>query len=72
MGVFQVFNFSNCTKSRNIYATSIYKLLEMVFEQLTEILFPSEWKKGNAVRIYKKEDMHRKITLECRYLWEYF
>ena len=39
---------------------------------LLEIPFPSEWKKGNAVRIYKKEDMHWKITLECRYLWENF
>ena len=35
---------------------SIYKPLEIVFKQCTEIvLFPSEWKKANIVPIHKKE-----------------
>ena len=36
---------------------SIYKPLEIIFNQCLEIsVFPSEWKKGNIVPIHKKED----------------
>ena len=34
---------------------SIYKLLEIIFNQSLETgVFPSEWKKGNIVPIHKK------------------
>ena len=36
---------------------SVYKPLEMIFKQCIETgVFPSEWKKGNIVPIYKKGD----------------
>ena len=45
-----------------ICGSSIYKPLEMIFEQCIETgVFPSEWKKANIVLIHKKLD---KQTLE--------
>ena len=36
---------------------SIFKSLKLIFQQAMESRsFPSEWKKGNAVPIYKKDD----------------
>ena len=40
-----------------VYGPSIYKPLEIIFNQCLEIdVFPSEWKKGNIVPIHKKGD----------------
>ena len=40
-----------------ICGPSIYKLLEIIFNQCLETgVFPSKWKKGNIVPIHKKED----------------
>ena len=38
-----------------VYGPSIFKPLEVIFNQYIEtVFFPSEWKKGNIVLIYKK------------------
>ena len=38
-----------------VYGPSIFKPLEVIFNQCIEtVFFPSEWKKGNIVLIYKK------------------
>ena len=40
-----------------VYGPSIYKPLEIIFNQSFETgVFPSEWKKGNIVPIHKKGD----------------
>ena len=42
-----------------ICGDTICKPLELIFKQaLTTGVFPSEWKKGNLVPCYKKDDKH--------------
>ena len=51
-----------------VYGPSIFKPLEVIFNQCTETgFFPSEWKKGNIVPIHKKAaNKHRKTTVQYR------
>ena len=40
-----------------LYRNSVYKPLELIFQQAMESgCFPSEWKKGNVLLIHKKDD----------------
>ena len=48
-----------------ICGPSIYKPLEIIFNQLTEIsVFPSEWKESNIASVNKKE--HKQILQKYR------
>ena len=43
-----------------VFGNTICKPLEMIYSQaLTSGSFPSEWKKGNIVPIYKKDDKQK-------------
>ena len=55
---------------RQLCGNSICKPLELIFHQAMEVgSFPSAWKKGNVVRVQKKDDKH---CFSATNLWKNF